>query len=335
MRLRGTKVTITGAGGFIGRHAARRAAQAGMIVRGVELTADAVRRCEAEGIPCMRGDVTDPASLLEPFHDADVVVHAAAHVAEGGLRQTFERINVFGTETALAVAKKQGVKRFVHLSSVMVYGFHHGDDIDEETPLRSDGNPYNESKIASERLVLAAHERGDLEAVILRPGDVWGPGSVPWVERPLAMMRKGLFVLPDGGRTPFNHLHIENLCDAMGLALERDVVGLPVHLTDGLRTTVREYFLRLGALVGRRHFPTVPAKVFAKSLAVLERGADLLGIEPPLRASVLPFLLRPGWMDIGRARRTLGYRARVSLDFGMEELDRALHPRELGVGARS
>jgi nucleoside-diphosphate-sugar epimerase len=105
-------------------------------------------------------------------------------------------------------------------------------------------------------------------------------------------------------------------------------------VTDGARTTVRDYFTRLGALIGRRHFPSVPAKTFEKTLRLLERGADFLGVEPPLRAAALPFLLRPGWMDIGRARRLLGYRPRVSLDFGMEQLGRALEPRRLESGAR-
>ena len=332
MKLRGTRVTITGAGGFIGLWAAQRARTAGMIVKGLDCSRDAVSRVEAAGFPCLRGDVTEPRDLAAAFADTDVVVHAAAHVAEGGDRALFERVNVGGTQRALAAAKDARVKRFVHLSSVMVYGFHHRDDIDEDAPQRADGNPYNATKIESERLALEAHARGDLEVVILRPGDVWGPGSVPWVERPLALMRRGLFALPDGGRTPFNHLHVDNLCDAMGLAIERDVVGVPIHLTDGARTTVREYFTKLGAIVGRRRFPSVPARAFEKSLRVLERGADLLGVEPFVRPSVVPFLLRPGWMDISRARRLLGFRPRVSLDFGMELLDRAKNPRGLGAG---
>src|SRR5206468_3894419 len=107
---------------------------------------------------------------------------------------------------------------FVHLSSVMVYGFSYLPDVDESGPMRGEGNPYCETKIESERAVLSLDSR-DFGVAVIRPGDVYGPGSVPWIARPLAMMQKGRFFLPDGGRGVINPVYVDNLVDGIFLAM--------------------------------------------------------------------------------------------------------------------
>ncbi len=313
---------ITGVGGFIGLALAKRLIARGVTVRGLDHSPAAVARARSVGVHAEVGDVCDPALAKTLFDGAAVVIHTAAVVTEGGDRALFDRVNVQGTRTMLDAASAAGAA-FVHLSSVMVYGFTFPDGVDEDGPLRGEGNPYCETKIASDAIVLDAARAGRARALVIRPGDVYGPGSVPWVQRPLELMRKGLFVLPDGGRALLNHVHVENLVDATLLAVERGAWGRAFNVTDGVRTTCMQYFSRLGALAGITSIRTAPSWAMRPAFALIARASRALGIEPPATEDAVSFLLRPGLYSIARARRELGYEPRVTLEQGFDELARA------------
>jgi len=305
------RLAITGASGFIGRRVAARGLSRGWDVVGLDLdpARDGVRR----------GDVTDADDARRLCEGADVVVHTAAVVREDGDPRVFERVNVGGTANLADAARAAGVAQLVHLSSVMVYGFDFPDGVSEEGPYPGlETNPYVVTKLRSEGAALRAHP--DVRVTVIRPGDVYGRGSVPWVDRPLELMRQGLFALPDGGRGILNHLHVDNLVDAVFAAIDREVAGFPINVTDGVRTTCAAYF---GALAGTFDLPpprTFPGWALRGAFSALEKGFDLVGAEPPARPAALAYLLRPGVYSIDRARRTLDYAPRVSLDDGLASL---------------
>lgn len=313
-------MAITGSGGFIGLRMAERARERGMRVRGLELGAEAARRAEALGFETIVGDVNDTDAVRRLCAGANVVFHTAAIVDEGGEWAKFRKVNVEGTRHVASVARDAGVSRFVHLSSVMVYGFDFPRFVSEEGPLRGEGNPYCQTKIESEEALRSVHQRGGFEVIVIRPGDVYGPGSVPWVVRPAELMKRGLFMLIDGGRGIMNHVHVDNLIDGIFAALDRDVTGEAFNLTDGAETSFREYFTRLGALVGRKRFLSLPKPVAMAAFAVMARGARALGKKPLAEPSAVPFVTRPNPYSIEKARSWLGYQPKVTLDDGMREL---------------
>ncbi len=313
-------MAITGIGGFIGRRMAERARERGFRVRGLELDADAARRAQQAGFETVVGDVNEPAAVRALCTSATVVFHTAAIVDESGDWARFRRVNVEGTRHVAHVARDHGVSRFVHLSSVMVYGFDYPRYVSEDGPLRGEGNPYCQTKIESEDALRALHRAGEFETILIRPGDVYGPGSVPWVVRPLELMRRGLFLLIDGGRGIMNHVHVDNLIDGIFLALEREATGQAFTLTDGAETTFREYFTRLGKLVGRSRFPSLPAPAARLAFAAMARTAKALGRKPIAEPEAIRFVTRPHPYSIERARSWLGYEPRIGLDEGMAEL---------------
>jgi len=165
------RVAITGVAGFVGSHVAEAALSRGFFVRGL----DVIDRAPA-GVERVVGDVGDAAAAARLCSGADFVVHAAAIVGEGGRKELFWRINVEGTRVVARAAREAGVRRFVHISSVMVYGFRYPPGVTEDGPLAGEGNPYCETKIESERVARAFREPGNLDVVALRLGDVYGPG---------------------------------------------------------------------------------------------------------------------------------------------------------------
>src|SRR5690348_5847418 len=105
---------VTGGSGFIGGRLVRRLANEGWSVRALarsDSSAAAVERAGAEAVP---GDLDHVDSIAEGAHGCELAFHLAAHVADGGDWEDFERVNVQGTLHALAGCRQAAVRRFVH-----------------------------------------------------------------------------------------------------------------------------------------------------------------------------------------------------------------------------
>ncbi len=335
MELEGKRIAITGVGGFIGLRMAERALSRGMLVCGLDLDSRAARKASQRGVEVVVGDICDPQALSRALHGADIVFHTAAVVAEDGDWSLYRRVNVEGTRCVASSARAQGVGRFVHLSSVMVYGFAYPRHVSEDGPFRGENNPYCQTKIESDELALSLHEPGRFQVTVIRPGDVYGPGCVPWVVRPVQLMQKGLFALADAGRGIMNHVHVDNLLDAVFLALERDATGRAFNVTDGAETSFAEFFGHLARMLGKPKLPSLPGKLLLPAVSLLHAGFQSVGLKPPMSPAAVRFVQRSEPYGIDRATQELGYQPRVSLAQGMQELERWLRAEGLLSGATS
>lgn len=315
-----TTLATTGVGGFIGLQLARRALARGLRVQGLELSEAGAARARHSGVDVYVGSVSDPIAVRNALVGADFVVHTAAVVEEDGPRDLYEQVNVLGTRHVARFASELGAQKLVHISSVMVYGFDFPDGVGEDGPFTRDQNPYNATKLASEREAMAYHRVRGLQVSVLRPGDVYGPASRPWVTRPLELLARGDFVLPARGRGLMNPVHVDNLVDAIFLALERDVPGEAFNITDGCPLEAREYFGTLARMIGIQRVPTAPTWL----LRLLLRHGRFLSKTPLPSPAALGFLARRGSYDISKARRVLGYEPKVSLAEGMAEVAASL-----------
>ena len=188
------KVLVTGAGGFVGRRVVAALQEAGVPV------VAAYRSPPAGGRAL---DVLDPKTLAVAMPGIETVVHTAV----GGPRDT--RVIVDGTRNTLAAARAAGVKRFVQLSSVAVYGAVHG-HVDEDTPIDRPHGAYGAAKVAAEA---ACHAAADAMAVaIMRPTLIYGPGSAAWTTLYLDRLLDGGWpVLGAAGQGDANLVHVDDL----------------------------------------------------------------------------------------------------------------------------
>ncbi len=325
-------LAITGVGGFIGLRATERALERGYHVRGLELNRENAKRAEAVGAEVLVGDLFNDALLNDTMRGADCVLHTAAIVSEGTDFDLFRRVNVEGAVRAATSARNAGAKIFTHLSSVMVYGFDFPKYITEDGPFRGEDNPYCTTKIESEAAVLKLNEPEKFGVIIIRPGDVYGPGSEPWIVRPLELMRSGLFSLVDGGNGTINHVYIDNLIDAIFLAMfdkpER-AFGEAFNVTDGCETTWGEFYDRLADLAGVGKPRRVPAFLIKNAIRAVNAVESLLGRKHLALPAGVDFIRRPHPYSIEKARRLLGYKPAVSLDEGFRRTETWLRGREL------
>ena len=123
------------------------------------------------------------------------------------------------------------------LASVAAWGYEFTRELDEDALPRPCGIPYIDTKGATETLAL---RRG---ATVIRPGDVYGRESQPWVVRPLEMLRRGRFVLPAPGDGLITPVYVDDLVDAIVRALrEPRAAGRAYTVWDGTPVTAREFF---------------------------------------------------------------------------------------------
>jgi nucleoside-diphosphate-sugar epimerase len=247
------RVLVTGASGFIGCRLVER------LHFGSSWQPRALIRNPGRAVRLARmpiefaiGDLASPSDLAKALEGCEAVVH-------GGIGTSWRRservaTNVEGTRNLVNAALRAGVKRFVHISTIAVYGNRVTGTITEETPPNPQkGWDYGESKYAAEQIVLEAAARG-LPAIVLRVAVVYGPHNMTVVTRPLQHLVQNRLFLVDCGNTPSNTIYIDNLCEGIRLALDAPaaVNGETFVLSDDDGYTWGEYFGYFADALGAR-----------------------------------------------------------------------------------
>jgi predicted dehydrogenase/nucleoside-diphosphate-sugar epimerase len=260
------RVLVTGASGFIGARLCERLHFTGdWQVRALIRNPSRAVRLARMPIEFAIGDLSAPADLERALEGCESVVHAG--IGTSWRESDRVAVNVEGTRNLVNAALRAGVKRFVHISTIALYGDQVTGTITEETPIRpKPGWDYAESKYAAEQIVLEAASRG-LPAVVLRVAVVYGPHNMTIVTRPLQQLTHNRLVLVDCRGVPSNTIYVDNLCQGIQRSLDAgpDVNGQIFLLSDDDGFTWGEYFgyfaERLGATV--QHVSKNPAAAAA------------------------------------------------------------------------
>ncbi len=296
-----TKILITGINECIGQRAAELAQARGWEVRGLQVS-----------------DITDSQKLEKACLGIDVVLHAAEITKEGGKLKDFQKINVDGTVNVARAAQKAGVKTLIHMSSVLVYGFDYSNHITEDGKLGADNNPYCQTKIEAELAVLKYNQPPQLGVVIIRAGDVYGPGIIPWVVRPVSMMRQNTFACVNDGKGVMNNVYIDNLVEAIFLAIEKQPYGEIFNITDGNETSWKEYFTRLAAIVDLPPPFSLPKDEIKLFLQLRHQAQKLFRKEADILPESVDFMSRPYAYSIAKAKNLLNYQPKIDINEGMQ-----------------
>ncbi|MDW7710957.1 MAG: NAD-dependent epimerase/dehydratase family protein [Deferrisomatales bacterium] len=313
------RALVTGAGGFIGSHLAAELRRRDWAVVALDLDLARVRHLAGgRGFELLEGDVGDGETQRHALRGADTVFHlAAAHLGVSQGDAEFRRVNVEAVQTLVHAAREAGVRRFVHCSSVGVYGHLERMPADEDTPCRPD-LVYEETKLAGETVVRDAAREG-FPAVILRPAWVYGPGC-PRTERLFRTIRKGRFVMAGKGDTLRHCVYVRDMVDAFRLAADAEAaLGRVIVVGDEGAVALRRLVDEIAGLVGARPPRSVPLALFRWAARAFEAAYRPLGKEPPLSGRTLKFFTGATSFDISRARELLGFRPGYDLTRGLAE----------------
>jgi nucleoside-diphosphate-sugar epimerase len=306
-----SKVLITGANGFIGNTLMRYYKQQGTAVVGVDLCGN--------GDDIIQGDISDPETISHLLKECDVIVHTAALVSNAMKDSDMWRVNVLATRNLIAAAKQHKVRRFVQISSIVAYGNTAEGELDEDHPVHADGGSYVLTKLASEHAVLAAQASGGIEVVILRPGDVYGPGSRPWIIAPLEAIAKNQFMLPAKGEGFFRPVYVDDLIRGIDLAVRHpDAAGEIFNLSCEGYITTKEYFAPHYQWLGKKGPMLVSTKVALRVSAIASKVADLMGNLNEASPATVAQLATKSWFSIKKAERILGWKPEISFEEGIK-----------------
>lgn len=311
------KVLVTGAAGFLGAHLCRRLVAEGDTVvaldvrpRPAALTVDGVRYRQA--------DLRSPDAWQGDLHGADTVFHlASVHLQVNAPESDYRAVNVDAAVRLAEESQSAGVRRFVHTSTVGIYGHVQHPPADEDAP-RTPTNPYERTKLAGEEALAHAASRSGLDLRILRPAWIYGPGC-PRTAKLLRSVRRRRFFFVGSGGNLRHPVYVDDMVDALVLASQapggarRDhIVAGPAPMT--LRAVVDECAAAVGVSPPRLALPRPAALLLGYGA---ESAGRLLGKNPPFSRRSLAFFENDNAFDIRAARRDLGYEPRVDFSEGL------------------
>jgi dTDP-glucose 4,6-dehydratase len=247
------RLLVTGAAGFIGSNFVRYWLEQrpdDHVVAYDLLTYAGVRENVPEGVAFIHGDIADlelaEQTLAE--HELDVVVNFAAESHNSLAVQDpalFARTNVLGTQQLLEASRRQGVRRFHHISTCEVYGdlaLDSDESFSEESPYRP-RTPYNASKAAADHYVRSYFETFELPTTITNCSNNYGPYQFPEKVIPLFTTHAlDDVALPLYASTQNKRewLHVRDHCRAIELVLEQGEPGETYNVGSGVERSIEE-----------------------------------------------------------------------------------------------
>jgi len=301
---------VTGGAGFIGSHLVEALVERGAHVRVLDDFSTGRREnlaAVADHIELLEGDVADPETAERAVAGCDYVLHLAAIASvQASLEEPrrTHRVNVDGTLNVLDAARQAGVRRLVFISSAAIYGDHTTLPLREEL-LPRPLSPYAANKVADEAYCSAFHAGYGLPTVVLRFFNVYGPRQDPAnpysgvISIFAARMTRGERpVIYGDGKQTRDFVYVKDVARAVLLVCEQEAaVGDVFNVAGGEQTSI----LQLAAVLNQ----------------VLDTNLTP-AFAPPQTGEV-----RFSQADVRRARKVLGWEARIPLREGLSRLVRA------------
>ncbi|MDE1860356.1 MAG: NAD(P)-dependent oxidoreductase [Candidatus Micrarchaeota archaeon] len=296
----GRVVLVTGGSGRLGRTLIKELLGRGYSVRALVQRKESLLSMPVGIVPFL-GDVGNRKVLAGACDGAYAVFHLAAIVSEyREMMPKLMHVNVEGTANVIDAASMKGVRKFIYTSTVDVYGHVRKDVLKEDSELRP-ADKYGYSKMMAEKEI---ERYTDMDYTILRMAAMYGPGFEKSYLKVLRAIKDGkAYIIGDGA----NHLalvHVDDVVRALLLALENnDGKRRTFNIGDGIAYTQEQLFRISSELMGievpKRHISPLVVRLIAK-----KRGLD---------SDELRFLLSDRVLDVSKAKKELGFAARMKL----------------------
>ncbi len=328
--LKTEKILITGAGGFLGFAIAKalvKTANQNYEIRSISRNTYA---CLDEiGVKQYQGDISQKESIRAAIKDCDVVFHVAAKAGAWGKKQSYEDINIKGTQNIIDLCLEYGIKRMVYTSSPSVV--HAGGDIegqDESLPYPDHFIAhYPRTKAIAEQLVLSSNS-DQFAVTALRPHLIWGPGDHHLIPRIKERARLG----------KVKHLAYDKLVDSVYItdAAQAHICAWQALKNHPQTCAGKAYFISQGepwkmgdlingileAIGSKPVYQEISPKIAYFVGFCLEKIYTLLNIEkePIMTRFIAEQLSTAHWFNITAAKRDLKYQPQYSIAEALEQL---------------
>jgi len=313
---------ITGASGFVGSHIAESLRNQGEDVVALVRKTSNTEFLNKIGVKLCCVSLDDTDALEEALSGCDKVYHSAALADELISPQIAHQTNVVGTRNLLEASKRKNIKRFIHISSLGVFGMHDHHATKADAPQERCGHAYIDSKIGAEEVVREYQKEHGLPVTIVRPGFVFGPRDPKFIPRIIDKLKNNKFMFVGDGKNKVNIVYIDNLISAVNLAAEKEsAIGQAYNVTNDSGMDIESFIFSVSDVWGinrpTKHLPKALAYVLC---SILEGGAKLVRSKKPpyVTKTRLKLLTLNLDFDIEKTKNELGYRPTVGIEEGLK-----------------
>ena len=320
-------ILITGATGFIGSHLTSRLLAQNKQIRALVLPSESTPAAWKDKVEAVRGDIRNRLDVENAVRDVSLIFHLAAITMDTGPKELHQAITLEGTRHIMEAAAAHQSK-VILTSSITVYGVKIQTDVlDEDLEWGAPAGFYSTHKQKQEKLAREIAAKQNVDLVVLRPGNVYGPRGIQWVISALAELKRGTPTLIGGGNGDCGFVHVDNLIDAMLLAAENPAaIGKIYNIGDGFGLTWKQYFTdlaRIGGAPAPKVTPLWIGKLLANTVEPIWYGLKLKG-RPPITYEAFNLVASNAQFPITRAQKELGYQPRVKYEEAMKEIEKSL-----------
>ncbi len=316
---------VTGATGLLGSHIAEQLRNRNEPVRALVRKGSDTSFIESIGVELAYGDLSDKQALQKACEGVDIVYHSAAKVGDWGPWSEFQKITIDGTENLLEAASAGGVKRFLHISSISVYGYVDGKGVvlDETAPLGQNlyrWSYYSKAKVIAEQMVWQWHNEGKIKATVIRPSWLYGPRDRASIGRLINAIRNGSAKLIGDGNNRLSLSYAGNVAEAAILAANKEeAIGEAYNSCSDGDITLKQYMDMIADAIGAPHVtkkvPYWLAKDVAFMLEVIGRATGRK--EPPMVSRYAVWLMGRHIQFSNEKIRKLGWKPTVDYKTGI------------------
>ncbi|MEX2310584.1 MAG: NAD-dependent epimerase/dehydratase family protein [Pirellulales bacterium] len=319
----GNVSVITGATGLVGSHIAEQLCERGVAVRAVVRGQSDTRFLKTLSVEIVVADLRDLRSNPRALENAGTVYHCAAFVRDWGTWADFYDGTVEITRRLLIACRQAGAGRFVHISSISVFGNppESAGQITEDMPTGEHlwpGDHYGRSKILAEQVVREYDDH-----VIMRPSWIYGRRDMVSIPRVLDALRRRRVKLIGSGDNLLNLVNARDVARGVVMAADSPQArGQAYHLCSRGEITQREFFEFLAEHCELpRPRRRVPVRIAWTAASVLESIFRIAGSKspPPFTRRAILMLSRPIRFSIAKAERELGWRPEIPIYDGLKE----------------
>lgn len=337
----GTKRSlVTGATGLLGSHIAEQLHRRGIPMRVICRPGSDTTFLRSINAEIMTGDIAEQEACDRACEGVDVVYHAAARVGDWGPWPDFVRNTIGATQHLVHAAATHGVRRFIHISSVSVYGHVDGESrvFDESAPIGANVHRwsyYTRAKIEAERIVRRAHQVRQITATIIRPSWLYGSRDRATLPRLMDSLRTGKLKIIGDGTNRLNVVHAGNVAEACILAAQNDrAFGEAYNCCHDGVLTQRQYFDAIADAMGsKRVTRSVPYSIAYNAAFLMECFGHLFRTKkPPLATRYAIWLMgRRCFFECQKLKDQLGWTSSVSYAEGIPAAIRDLQHSPVGA----
>jgi nucleoside-diphosphate-sugar epimerase len=313
------KVLVTGGAGFTGSHLVRR-----LLNRGHEVLVIDIQKglfydeLKEKGAKIKLGSITEKSLIEKVMRDCEIVYHVAAAFRQLNVpKHYYWDVNVEGTRRLLDAAYRFRVRKFIHCSTVGVYGHVEQPPANEQSPI-SPADYYQLTKYEGEKVVQEYFEKG-LDTVTVLPAAIYGPGDPGRFLILFRLVKRGLFLMFGDGKAFYHPVYIDNLVDAFELVAEKEgVSGERYIIADenyySLNDLVQYVALAMGTSARIFNLPFWPLWTAAYCFEMICKP---LRLTPPIFRRRIDWFRQNRAFDISRAKEELNYNPKVDIHTGL------------------